>query len=886
MSYKVLLIDDEPPVRESVRNYLEDYDYQVFEAGNGREGVELFDQVHPDVVLVDLRMPVMDGLQVMAHLGERSGNTPVIVVSGTGAISDVIEALRGGAWDYMLKPVHDMDLLRESIEHAMARARRIRDTLNYQAGLEDEVEQRNRDLEKANEQLRLTATAFDTHEPIAITDRRGRFIKVNQAFVDVTGYTEKDIIGQDWSSLQSPRHDRDFRQQVWRSLMRQQRWQGEVWNLHKNGEERPEWVTISAVRDDDDAVTHYVMVFVDLFEVKKQQRDIERAAAEEHAVGRLLRLALTMTGMDRFLDEVVETLLHEVPWLALLPSGGIFLTEQQGSGQVLELKARKRLNPKLYNLCEKVKFGQCLCGIAAAEGKVQFAHCVDHRHSIRYEGISPHGHYNVPIIEGDKVLGVLVLYLPHGHVYQEHEQAFLERVAVVISMGISKRYTEQAIEHQAYHDGLTGLPNRSLLQDRLDQALATSRRENHFGAVMFLDLDHFKNVNDSLGHSAGDELLQEMAARINGKLREGDTVARIGGDEFVVLLPKIGTSLKDATNTARLKAEILREVLARPVHVGVRDVQVTGSLGVVLFPDEDKDPGDILKHADTAMYRTKSEGRNGYRFYQAGMQAEVERRLAMEADLHLALERNELELYYQAQVDGQRHIVGAEALLRWHQPERGTVSPAEFIPVAEETGLIKPISEWILMDACSQLHAWSEQGLTRRLKHLSINVSPKCFSMKEFVGQVEQVFADTAVDPKRVSLELTEGILIDNAEDAIAKMKQLKAHGVRFSIDDFGTGYSALSYLTRLPLDQLKIDRSFVQAIGTDSSASMIVKTILAMASHIGLEVVAEGVETGDEFAFLDQQGCDLYQGFRFSRPVPASEFGELLSIDRPVGPS
>ena len=410
MSHKVLLIDDEPPVRESVRNYLEDYDYQVFEANNGREGVDLFDQVHPDVVLVDLRMPVMDGLQVMAHLSERSSNTPVIVVSGTGAISDVIEALRGGAWDYMLKPVHDLDMLRESIEHVMARARRIRDTLSYQAGLEDEVEQRNRELEKANEQLRLTATAFDTHEPIAITDRRGRFIKVNQAFVDVTGHAEQDVIGQDWSSLQSARHDRDFRRQVWRSLMRQQRWQGEVWNLHKNGDERPEWVTISAVRDDDDAVTHYVMVFVDLFELKKQQRDIERAAAEEHAVGRLLRLALTMTGMDRFLDEVVETLLHEVPWLTLLPSGGIFLTEHQGSGQVLELKARKRLNPALYDLCEKVAFGQCLCGIAAAEGKVQFAHCVDERHSIQYGGMGPHGHYNVPIIEGDKVLGVLVLY--------------------------------------------------------------------------------------------------------------------------------------------------------------------------------------------------------------------------------------------------------------------------------------------------------------------------------------------------------------------------------------------------------------------------------------------------------------------------------------------
>ena len=886
MSHKVLLIDDEPPVRESIRNYLEDFDYQIFEAANGRDGVELFAEVHPDVVLVDLRMPVMDGLQVMAHLSEHSSNTPVIVVSGTGAISDVIEALRGGAWDYMLKPVHDLDLLREAIENVIARARRIRETLSYQAGLEVEVEQRNRELEKANQQLRLTATAFDTHEPIAITDRRGRFIKVNQAFITETGYQESEVLGQDWSTMQSARHDRSFRQEVWRSLMRQQRWQGEVWNLRKDGQERPEWVTISAVRDDDDAVTHYVMVFVDLFEVKAQQRDIERAAAEERAIGRLLRLALEMTGMERFLDEVIDILLAEVPWLGLLPSGGVFLTEDQGHGNALELVARKRLQRELHTLCERVKFGQCLCGQAASRGEVQFAHCIDDRHIIRYDHMNPHGHYNVPILEGGKVLGVLVLYLPHGHIYQQHEQAFLERVAAVVGMGISKRYSEQAIEHQAYHDNLTGLPNRSLLYDRLEQVLASAKREKQVGALMFLDLDHFKNVNDSLGHAAGDELLRQMAQRIHSRLRAVDTVARIGGDEFVVLLPNISDSLEKATNQARRKAEELCAALDTPVRVSGSDVQVTSSVGVVLFPFEDEEPGDILKHADTAMYRAKNEGRNGFRFYQAGMQAEVERRLALEADLRMALERGELELYYQAQVNGQRRIVGAEALLRWHQPERGMVSPAEFIPVAEETGLIKPISEWITAAACTQLHSWSQQGLTESLGHLSINVSPKCFRMKEFVSDIEKVFVETGVDPRLVSLELTEGVLIDNAEDAIAKMKTLKETGVRFSIDDFGTGYSALSYLTELPLDQLKIDRSFVQAIGREKSASMIVETILAMSSHLGLEVVAEGAETSDEFAFLDRQGCDLYQGFRFSRPVPAAEFTELLRSDQPIGPS
>lgn len=885
MTQRVLIIDDDPPVRESIRNYLEDFGYEVHEAQDGQLGLQRFGELRPDVVLVDLRMPVMDGLQVLEQLGHLATNTPVIVVSGTGAIADVIEALRAGAWDYLLKPVHDLGALREAIEKVLERATRIRAALSYQAGLEATVENRNQALEQANEQLRLTATAFDTHEPIAITDRRGRFIKVNRAFVAVTGYSEQEVLGEDWALLHSARQDREFRRGIWRSLMRRQRWQGELWSLRKNGQECPEWLTISAVRNDDDQVTHYVMAFVDLSEVKNQQHELERAAAEERAIGTLLHQALEMTEMRSFLDQVVDTLLGGVPWLKLLPSGGVFLNEGEGAGRTLRLVARRHLAPALYTLCDQVPFGQCLCGTAAFEGKLQFSHCVNERHSIRYDGMRPHGHYNVPLMDGDKVLGVLVLYLPHGHPYAEREAAFLERVAAVISMGISKRYSEAAIEHQAYHDTLTGLPNRRLLQDRLDKALAYATRHHGHGALMFLDLDHFKKVNDSLGHHAGDLLLKEMARRIGGMLREEDTVARIGGDEFVVLLPDLGTDLRAATNEARLLAERLCQTLARAGSAGGRSYQVSASIGIVLFPDGNQQAVDILKYADTAMYRAKGEGRNGYRFYQPGMQAVVERRLALEADLRLALERDEMELYYQAQVDGQRRIVAAEALLRWWHPQRGAVSPAEFIPVAEDSGLIKPIGDWILDKACVQLRQWQQRGLLGRFGHLSVNVSPRCFRMTSFVDEVSRTLNDTGIDPAQISLELTEGVLIDDAESAIDKMQRLKQDGVRFSIDDFGTGYSALSYLTRLPLDQIKVDRSFVGAIGKKKNANLIVETILAMASHLGLEVVAEGVETAAEFAFLDRLGCDLFQGYRFSRPVSADDFAALLRQAAPLGP-
>ena len=435
------------------------------------------------------------------------------------------------------------------------------------------------------------------------------------------------------------------------------------------------------------------------------------------------------------------------------------------------------------------------------------------------------------------------------------------------------------IRHLAYHDPLTNLPNRALLMDRLSQQIALLKRQNLRGALLFLDLDHFKHINDSLGHPVGDTVLKIITARLEASVRLEDTVARLGGDEFVVLLSGLEGSREEVTDKVRQLADTLRELLAEPMSLDGQRLQVTPSIGVALIPDHGTTPADLLKRADIALYRAKDSGRNTTQLFHTTMQKAASERLRMESDLRMALARGELALHFQPQVDARdNRIVGAEVLLRWHHPLLGQQPPSQFIQVLEESGLILEVGSWILDEACDACSRMLQDGLIDPMDFsLCVNISPRQFRQNDFVERVRRSLDDYRLPYQMLKLEITEGIVIQNLEDTISKMRELKAFGVSFAMDDFGTGYSSLTYLKRLPVDALKIDQSFVRDAPLDPNDAEIVKAIVAMARSLDLAVIAEGVELSEQLEFLERLGCHLYQGYLHSRPLPLNEFRAML---------
>ncbi len=430
--------------------------------------------------------------------------------------------------------------------------------------------------------------------------------------------------------------------------------------------------------------------------------------------------------------------------------------------------------------------------------------------------------------------------------------------------------SEERIQHLAHHDPLTGLPNRLHLQVFLEQSMLIATRMSEQLAVMFLDLDRFKNVNDTLGHSVGDELLIQVAARLKSCVRDYDTVARLGGDEFVVILRG-----PDIAADAAIVAKKINLHLSEPFTIGRRTLRTSTSVGIALYPENAKHIDDLMKNADTAMYFAKSKGGNIFCFFSPGMNLHAHEKLKMENQLYEAIEKQELHLYYQIQVDHLNQPVGAEALIRWLHPERGLISPMEFIPLAEESELILAIGYWVFDAVCAQLKAWQHSVLTRDLI-LAVNVSPRQFRQDDFIAQVREIVQRHQINPALLKLEITESLLLKNIEDVIATMNTLKALGVQFSLDDFGTGYSCLQYLKCLPLSQFKIDQSFVRDLTIDSSDKAIVDTIIAIAQNMDLDVIAEGVETEEQRRILINKGCTHFQGYLFGKPVPIEQFGLL----------
>ena len=482
-------------------------------------------------------------------------------------------------------------------------------------------------------------------------------------------------------------------------------------------------------------------------------------------------------------------------------------------------------------------------------------------------GIVPFELRATPIIKDDKIVAV---------------QAILRNIT-------ERKQSEEKIIYMAYYDTLTNLPNRYLLKDRLKQALASAKKYERLVAILFLDLDNFKRINDTLGHEIGDQLLQSVADRLVRFMRKSDTiarlsgnelektVARLGGDEFTVLL----TEVRYIQDAAKVAQRII-DLFSQPFKIKDHDIYISSSIGISVYPYNADDVDTLLKNADMAMYHAKDQGRNNFQFYTESMNIATHERFALENKLRKALDLSEFQLYYQPQLNTRsRKIFGVEALIRWIHPDKGLLSPNAFIPLAEETGLILPIGEWILLTACAQNKAWQIAGFEPI--HVTVNISGTQFRQNNFVETVTKALNDAVLDPRYLELELTESIFMETTETTITTLKELKALGVRVSIDDFGIGYSSLSYLKRFPIDTLKIDRSFVRDIPTDPNDKAIINAIIAMAHSLNLRVVAEGVETIHQMSFLHKQEIDGMQGYLFSSPLPTDSLTQLLKEGRNV---
>lgn len=480
-------------------------------------------------------------------------------------------------------------------------------------------------------------------------------------------------------------------------------------------------------------------------------------------------------------------------------------------------------------------------------------------------------------LNGDKVLTSQVL-ISHRNNLGEIE--FFSTIARDIR---HLRAAEERVEYLAYYDTLTGLPNRNELAKRLDMEVVRVRRSQSLGALFFIDLDNFKNINDSLGHPAGDLVLREMAQRLKGQVRGDDTVARLGGDEFIVILSSLSRDGRQAISRAREIANKIRDTISMECRIHETDLHVTASIGISMISEEATSGHDLLRFADTAMYEAKREGRNRLEFFSESMSSEVTRQLELENQLHRALKEDQFRLHYQPLVNTAMETIGAEALIRWENPELGLVAPAEFLDVLESSGQIVEVGGWVIETALRQMTLWMEQGLVAEDFMLCINISPRQFRDAQFAHNIHQQLARVNVPSRNIMMEVTEHNIIHNLDDAILRMKELIHGGISFSLDDFGTGYSSLAHLKNLPVNHIKIDRSFVKDICDDSGDQAMVASILALSKHLGLEVVAEGVEELDQFHLLKQYGCKIYQGYYFSAPLSPDKMTEYLEVKSPT---
>ncbi|MDD2308649.1 MAG: EAL domain-containing protein [Desulfuromonadaceae bacterium] len=691
----LLTIDDEESVRSSVAAFFEDCGFTVLQACDGREGIDMIHALHPDVIITDLRMPHVDGMTVVDAVKRLDDNLPVIVLSGTGVLTDAIEALRGGAWDYLTKPVADLVELELVVARCIERARLVQENRGCYQKLELQVKERTAELRKLSTAVEQSANS------VVITDINGIIEYVNPTFCAVSGYSREEAIGQNPRILKSDKHLDLYYAEMWKTICSGKEWRGELCNKTKEGRQYWELCSIAPIKDETGAITNYV-------------------ANKEDITGRKLH--------------------------------------------------------------------------------------------------------------------------------------------------------EEQLYYQANFDALTGLPNRHYFQKHLELQLELITRESQYLTLLVLDIDNLKYVNDTFGHEFGDLLIKEIARRLETACGASCVVSRFVGDEFTII-PPLSATADDAT----LFAVEVRDAMNDVFTVRGMEIVATASIGVVIYPEDGESVESLLKNGEAAMYQAKQEGKNAVCFYTRELNRQLDERFALEAKLHRAIDRGEFTMNYQPQVNlADGSVIGAEALLRWTPTGEATVPPSLFVPILEESGMIVAVGEWVLWQACSQAVAWQSSGLAEL--RMSVNISALQFMRSDLDVAVKRVLEVTGLDPHRLCLELTESMVMVDSTRTLEKMTALANIGVILSLDDFGTGYSSLEYLGRLPINELKIDMSFVRRMLTTRNDAAVVNTIIAMGQGLDMELVAEGVETEEQLAYLAERGCQVIQGYYFSKPLSADDFALFCS--------